>query len=90
MDAKELQALQERVKFDAPSMAAVLGVPYSQYRHFYFGHTKIPPQVERAARELELINKTFMSDRYAPGGSFDQELNQLYPQGIMSEPLPCE
>lgn len=91
MTHTDLQQIQERIKFDAPAMAACLGVPYDTYRHFYYGHTKIPANVERAALELEQINATFMADRYSPGGALDRELNQLYPRGIMSEvSLPCE
>lgn len=85
MTATELQELQERIKFDSPSMSACLGINYEQYRRYYYGHTEIPTTVERAALELETINVVFMQERYSPGGSFDRELSKKYPFGIRSE-----
>lgn len=57
----DLQALQERIKFDGPSMACCLGISHDQYRHYRSGHSKIPPNIERAALELEAVNTEFMS-----------------------------
>ena len=88
MTAIGLRELQERIKFDAPSMAACLGVDYEQYRRYYYGHTEIPAKIERAALELEAINVVFMEERYSPGGTLDQELAVKYPFGIRSEINP--
>lgn len=57
----DLQALQDRIKFDAVSMACCLGISHDQYRHYLYGHSKIPANIERAAMELEAVNTEFMS-----------------------------
>lgn len=85
MTNTELKELQQRIKFDAPSMALCLGIPYHTYRNYYFGSNKIPANIERAARELEQINITFIEERYKPGGEFDREIDRMHPNGIISE-----
>lgn len=62
MTHTELKDLQDRIKFDAPSMAACLGVPYQTYRNYLYGVNAIPANIERAARELEQINAQFMAE----------------------------
>jgi hypothetical protein len=83
----ELQQLQKRIKFDAPSMALCMGIDYEKYRRFYYGHTVIPVNIERAALELEQIQKEFDIVRAKEHCQF---LDTHYPRGIMSEVAPCE
>lgn len=82
MTHTDLQQIQQRINFDGPAMALCLGISHDQYRHYFYGHSKIPASIERAALELEQINATFMAERYSPGGALDQELKQMYPGGI--------
>lgn len=63
MTAQELKNLQQRIKFDAPSMALYLGVSHDQCRKYLCGQTAIPPEVERAALELEHIEKQLDAQR---------------------------
>jgi len=55
MTHKDLQALQTRLNFDAPSMAVLLGIGHEQYRRHYYGKTPIPATIARSALELEGI-----------------------------------
>ena len=84
MEHTELQRIQESTRFKTREIAECLGLDYEQYRRYYYGHSKIPDEVERAALELEQIDKKFFA-RYLPGGEFDQELTKKYPCGIPSE-----
>ena len=58
----ELKSIQEEIKFDAPSMAACLGVSVRCYRNYLYGVNAIPPAVERAVLELRQINVTFIAE----------------------------
>jgi hypothetical protein len=82
MNAVELKQLQYEIRFDAPSMACCLGVPYQTYRNYIYGINKIPPAVQRAALELEQINKTFMVEAVA---RIDARIAKDHPHGIISE-----
>lgn len=42
-------------------MACCLGISHDQYRHYLYGHSKIPANIERAALELEAVNTQFMA-----------------------------
>lgn len=82
MTAKDLKDIQDRIKFDGPSMSTVLGVPYEQYRRFIYGAAEIPEKVARAALELEAIEKQFDISRDMEYCRF---LEKSYPQGIVSD-----
>lgn len=60
MDKKELRELRKRIKFDMRSMALCCGIPLSTYARYEDGSAKVPVAIERAALELEQINKQFM------------------------------
>ena len=85
MTSDDLKTMQKMIKFDAPSMAAGLGISHDQYRRYYYGHALIPPYIERAAIELVNVNLMFIQERYKPGGDFDKLLDVLHPNGIISE-----
>ena len=57
MTAQDLKDLQQRIKFDAPTMSIYLGISYDQCRKYLCGQTAIPSEVERAALELEQMEK---------------------------------
>lgn len=59
MDNKELRELRTRIKFDMRSMATCCGVPLSTYARYEDGSAKVPAAVERAALELEQIDRQF-------------------------------
>jgi hypothetical protein len=82
MTAQELKQLQQRIKFDAPSMAICFGIPYHTYRNYLYGENAIPANIERAALELESINKNFIAE--APG-RIDERINREFPYGVPSE-----
>ena len=82
MKAQDLKDLQQRIKFDAPSMASCLGVPYHTYRNYLYGENAIPANIERAALDLENINKNFIAG--APA-RIDERIKREFPYGIMSE-----
>ena len=79
MTVFELRAIQKRINFDAPSMAACLGVDREQYRRYYYGHAAIPANIERAALELEQINITFSE---GIGTRIDERLKRDKTQGF--------
>lgn len=79
MNVFELRAIQKRINFDAPSMAACLGVDHEQYRRYYYGHATIPTNIERAALELEQINITFSE---GIGTRIDERLKRDKTQGF--------
>lgn len=62
MNAEQLQNIQKSINFDGPSMAICMGIDYEQYRRYYYGHTAIPDNIERAAMELQQINHKFIAD----------------------------
>jgi hypothetical protein len=62
--ANELKDIQHQIKFDAPSMAACLGVPYHTFRNYIYGENEIPAKVERAALELVQINACYLAGVY--------------------------
>ena len=82
MQNTELQQIQKTIRFEAPSMAAALGIPYNHYRHMYYGHQTIPVVIAEKARELERIDRAWMA-------GFTQRLNSKiareFPFGIVSE-----
>jgi hypothetical protein len=82
MTFQEIQDIQKRIKFDARSMAACLGIDYDQYRHYYYGHIKIPAGVARAAQEIENIEKEFDIKRDA---DYCQFLQEKFPFGVPNE-----
>jgi len=83
----ELKQIQDRIKFDAPSMALCMGIPYQTYRNYLYGASSIPPQIERAALELEQINKQFLS---AAPARIDARIASDFPHGFMGEACECE
>ncbi len=87
MKHTELQALQKRIKFDARSMAACIGIPYDTYRNYFYGYNQIPPNIGRKALEIEQINITFMQDLPE---RVDERIRREFPQGIQSCREVCE
>lgn len=86
MTAADLRSLQERIKFDGPSLATCLGIPYEQFRRYKSGHTAIPEAVERRLKEIEQINITFMAELPQ---RVDRQLQKEFKGGVfLSE--PCE
>lgn len=81
MTSQDLQALQERIKFDAVSMSKCMGVPYNTYRNYLYEYVDkhIPAKAERAALELEQIQKTFDIQR---DEDYCEFLNEKYSQGF--------
>lgn len=86
MTHTDLQDIQTHINFDSRSMALCLGIDYEEYRRLYYGHKKITPQVERAAKELEQVNRQFMAE--APA-RIESRIAKEFPCGIMSD-LTCE
>ena len=82
MTAKELKSLQDRIKFDAPSMAASLEIPYQTYRNYIYGANAIPEAIERKALEIEKADIAFMKELPA---RVDERVKREFPNGIMSE-----
>lgn len=78
----ELKAIQEEISFDAPSMAACLGVSVRCYRNYLYGVNDIPPAIGRAALELRQINLTFIAEMPA---RIDARAAREHPNGIPSE-----
>lgn len=85
LTATQLREIQDRIKFDAPSMASCLGLKLSCYRKYLYGENLIPEMVARHALELENINLLFMSDLPA---RVDAVADKEFPHGIMSEFIP--
>lgn len=83
----ELQTIQRQIKFDAPSMAACLGISYDQYRRYYYGAVQIPESIERAVMELVAIEKEFDIQREKESLAF---LEKHYPHGIPSEAIEVD
>jgi hypothetical protein len=77
-----LRDIQERIRFDAPSMAACLGITPRAYRNYLYDARQIPPHIARAALELEQINVTFMEtlpsrvDQHIPPDGYISEVTQ--------------
>ena len=82
MNPSDLQAIQKRIRFNAPSMAACLGIPYQTYRNYLYGANAIPASVERAALALEAFEKECDAKREA---ETEDLLRREYPGGIPSE-----
>jgi hypothetical protein len=82
MTAEMLRSIQEEIKFDAPSMAASLGVTIRAYRNYLYGANAIPDVVDRNALELLHINREFI--RTAPA-RIDARIDREFPHGILSE-----
>jgi len=85
MTASELKEIQRAIKFDAPSMAISIGIPYHTYRNYYYGANAIPADVAHRIIEVKHINEAYLQERYKPQGEYDKLLNQMYPHGIISE-----
>lgn len=85
MTSTQLRELQDRIKFDAPSIAACLGLTLHCYRKYLYGENPIPEMVIRHALELENINTLFMSELPA---RVDAAVDKEFPHGIMSEFIP--
>lgn len=60
MTAKELKNLRIGINFDVRSFAKCIGVPASTYQRYEDGTAAITVRIERAAKELEQVNKTFI------------------------------
>jgi hypothetical protein len=86
--SQELQALQARIKFDSPSMASCMGIPYTTYKNYIYEYMNkhIPAHAERAALELEQIQKTFDVQR---DEEYCRFLDAKYPQGF-GEPVKLQ
>lgn len=87
MTHTQLKQIQQNIKFDAPSMALCLGIPYHTYRNYIYGANAIPESVERAALELEQINIQFsatMQERVAA------RIDREFPHGFASEIIDLE
>lgn len=82
MTHTELQELQQLIKFDSPSLAACLGIPYQTFRNYYYGVNKIPANIERKALEIKQVNLTFMQELPA---RVDERVDREFPRGIPSE-----
>jgi hypothetical protein len=82
MTHTELRAIQDEIKFDAPSMALCLEVSARCYRNYLYGVNAIPQTVERAAKELLQINRTFVIEMPA---RIDARIDREFPNGIISE-----
>jgi hypothetical protein len=64
--------------YDARAMSQTLGIDYDQYRHYYYGHCKIPADLAEKvlaahwkvkwATEATIRNITRRIDRDWPGG----------------------
>jgi transcriptional regulator with XRE-family HTH domain len=61
MNAKQLKALRNRIKFDMRSLAACLSLPLSTYQRYEDGSAAVPERVSQAARELEARDRRFMA-----------------------------
>ena len=77
----QLQEIQKEIKFDAPSMAAVLGIPYNSYKNYYYGINAIPEQIARKVLEIKQINITFMEELPA---RVDDRVSRQFPFGFLS------
>jgi hypothetical protein len=80
--SQELRQIREAVKFDLPSMAAVLGLPYTTYRNYEYGHRPVPDDVIAAARQFQKDDRTVMRDIRR---MIEKNIDRQYPQGIPSE-----
>ena len=60
MDKTELRNLRIRIKFGMSDMALCCGCPLSTYARYEDGTAAVPAGIERAALELETINREFM------------------------------
>ena len=59
MTNNELRDLRLRIKFDMRSMALCCGIALSTYSRYEDGTAAVPARIERAALELEQIDKRF-------------------------------
>ena len=81
MTHTELQSIQKEIKFDCPSMAAVLGMPYNTYKNYYYNCNAIPEQIARKVLEIKQINITFMEELPA---RVDDRVSRQFPFGFLS------
>lgn len=84
MDNQELRDLRERIKFDMRSFASCLGIPHTTLQRYEDSTAQIPPNIERAAMELEEIEKQFDVARLRV---YDDYLAKQCPYGIISAPV---
>ena len=79
MKSQDLKELQQRIKFDAITLAKCLGISHDQTRKYLCGQTTIPTEIERAALELEHVEKQLDAQRLA---NFEAKLSRSFPYGI--------
>jgi len=81
MKKQELKEIRLKIKFDMDSFATCIGIPKSTYARYEDGSATVPERVERAALELEQINKTFIEGL---PGRVDARIAKDFPKGIPS------
>lgn len=82
MSNQELRKIRQRIKFDMRSFAACLGIPHTTLQRYEDGSAAIPANIERAAQELEQVEREFDVARLS---AFDARLVREYPHGIRSD-----
>jgi hypothetical protein len=65
MNAAELTAIRDSLKFDAVTLAACLGISHDQCRKLLCGQTKIAPEIAHAALERVHIEQALDRQRWA-------------------------
>ena len=78
----ELQSIQKEIKFDAPSMAAVLGIPYNTYKNYYYNVNAIPEEI--AAKVLVIRDRNIRHRDEAPA-RIEAAIQKYHPFGIISD-----
>ena len=78
----ELQAIQKEIKFDCPSMAACLGIPYNSYKNYFYGINAIPEQI---AANVLIIRDRNIKHRDESPARIEAAIQKFHPYGIISE-----
>ena len=83
-----LREIRKQLGWSFSEMAELLNLKRSTYQHYDEGRRETPPEVLKLAQEsLEKVSKhsIMLKERYKEGGEAEQEINRLYPRGIISE-----
>jgi len=82
MKAEELRAIQDDLKFDAPTIAILLCIPYNTYRNYIYGENAIPEDFAKRVLDLQKREKQLDERRLS---DYDEFLNKSFPHGFLSE-----
>jgi len=75
-------SIRKKLGYSIGDMAALLGLSKATYQCYDNNSRKIPDAVGVAVIRLYQKDREFFK-RYSPGGDFDKEIAELYPNGFL-------